>query len=236
LAGSIPGIERRGRTDSFEVWLDTAIGNRGQAVADAVLSRCENDLEVICGLFGGVRPLPATIRVILTRMAPSAPAYHDRCDPSIIYCDVDTVGSGSTQRVLYTSYLLATQLVEVTADAQNGDWQGTSAHGEALSRVIAAALYPRWFSDFATSDVWLASSREDFVNFSSASDSDDAAIGCADRFLHYLHEQLDFSWRQIIAVGAPTLAVCFHRLTGRVEDPFPAFAQLHSNSATGVDL
>jgi 2OG-Fe(II) oxygenase superfamily len=220
-APALRSAVRFGATESIEVWYDSELGARGRTIAATVLSRGGQDLTSISGFFAGTLPAGPPVRVVLMRTAESSRAYHDRCTPTEVYCDVETI---PTIEPRYTSFLLATQLTELVAEVHGQGWQATSAHGEALSRVIATTIYPRRLQGFATAASWLRSAREDFVNVAVRGDDDDNAIGCAALFLHYLHTDLDFSWTQIIAAGAPTLAVTYRRLTGLVVDPFPEFA------------
>src|SRR5215467_8501908 len=42
----------RGKTDHFNVYYDNSLGSNGQALADAVLARCEPDFAQLQALFG----------------------------------------------------------------------------------------------------------------------------------------------------------------------------------------
>src|SRR6516162_9072576 len=55
---------------------------------------------------------------------------------------------------------------------------------------------------------WLNStnpSRPDWVTNTNPTDQDFVSIGCGTLFYNYLAYQLNFSWRDIVAAGAPTL-------------------------------
>jgi hypothetical protein len=231
---SAPGARnvRLGANAAVEVFYDRELGRRGREIADVVLARGSTDLDTISAIFQGVRPATLPVRVILARTPDSARAYHDRCGELEIHCDVETVPA---PQPLYSCFLLASQLTEVVAAAHGQGWAGDTAHGEALSRTVAASLYPRRLGGFATAAAWLRGARRDFVNSSTPGDSDAEAIGCCVLFLHYLHTELDLSWAQIVAAGAPTLAATYRRLTGNMDDPFPAFAgQLETAMPRGI--
>jgi hypothetical protein len=215
-----PAALKFGGTDAIQVWYDPDLGARGRAIAAAVLSRGGHDLKAISDLFAGALPAELPVRVVLARTGDSSRAFHDLCGGDV-YCDVQTLPVVEPR---YTSFLLATQLSELLAETQGRGWQATTAHGQALARVIASTIYPRRLQGFATATSWLRGSREDFVNVAAQAHAGDEAIGCAALFLHYLHTELDFGWSQIIAAAAPTLAVTYQRLTGLAVDPFPQFA------------
>jgi hypothetical protein len=217
-----PALEtavRYGVRDGIEIWYDSRLGQRGRDIAAGVLARCEPDLATISGLFGGVLPAQLPIRVTLLRTPEDSRAFHDTCRPQHAYCDVMTTPVVAPR---YSAFLLAVELAEIIAGAHGQGWQPGTAHAAALSRTIAATIYPRQLAGFATATAWLDSPRSDFIT-DPADPDDDVAIGCAVLFLHYLHGRLGHSWADIIAAGGPTLAVAHRRLTGELGDPFPAF-------------
>jgi hypothetical protein len=229
-----PGALRYGANEVAEIWYDQELGTRGRQLAEAVLARTADDVAAISTIFQGVRP-PGPLRVFLQRTPDSARAFHDDCagtsdsdagtaaaDAIDVHCDVETT---PVLQPLYSSFLLASQVTEIIASRHGRGWRADAPHGEALSRTIAASLYPRRLAGFATAATWLRSDRRDFVNGTHRGDSDAVAIGCCALFLHYLHTELDFSWAQIVAAGGHDLATTYRRLTGNVDDPFPAFAR-----------
>jgi len=55
------------------------------------------------------------------------------------------------------------------------------------------------------------------------------SIGCSVLFLNWLHYQLNFSWKEIILAGAPTLAKTYKNISGRTDglERFKALLQYH---------
>lgn len=132
-------------------------------------------------------------------------------------------------------YLLVSEMVEQFMRAQGRGWfgQGTEgSQGEGLSRFLGAHFLAVGGlggvpAGFANSDVWLISSRADFVNdIRGTDDGPDDVTGCALLFIYYLFAQLGFSVEAIVAAGAATLAGVYANLTGDSIDPFPDFKQV----------
>lgn len=216
----LPDTRLHGTAASIEVRSAADGGPDAEATAELLLSRCQDDLRTICDIFEVAGPAEVPIRVVLMPRPIAVPAVHDG---SLVQCDIAAGAAARQRQAVYTCYLLATQLVEIVAATHDRGWDGSSAHGEALARTLAAALYPRMHLDFTTGAAWLLGARGDAVNRRVPSDSDEEAIGCAALFLNYLHHELDIDWRTIVRAGAPTLAVTYRRVTGAFDDPFPAF-------------
>ena len=60
------------------------------------------------------------------------------------------------------------------------------------------------------------------------------SIGCSVLFLNWLRFQLGFTWEQVIAAGAPTLAEVYQNLTGRSDALSRFKAQLEANFPSGT--
>lgn len=218
----VPGAAKIAATTHFEVFVDTALGRRGLAIAQFVLGECERDYESLREYFGGATLPGLPIRVVVARMPEDARAYHyEGCLD--LYCDAQTTPAVEPR---YTEFLLMTQIAELFMEALGRGWRSDSSEGEALSRVLAASLYPKQIAGFSTAAAWLDSAREDFVNRGDAADGHARAVGCGTMFLNYLHYQLGFDWQAIVSAGGATLAQTFQRLTGDASDPFPPFASL----------
>ena len=88
----------------------------------------------------------------------------------------------------------------------------SQSHGEGLSRVLAAVLYPSIAGRFGVCRGWLNSPRPDWVSTTNPTDQDPVSYGCASLFLNYLHYQLGFTWELIIAAADNTLALVAQNL------------------------
>ncbi len=90
---------------------------------------------------------------------------------------------------------------------------------------LPAIPYP----GFAVVNLWLNSPRANFVDNNPDDDQPDPTTGCTTCFLYYLHDQLGFSIKAIIAAGASTLAGVYKNLTGRTDawQAFSALVNLH---------
>lgn len=97
--------------------------------------------------------------------------------------------------------------------------------GEGLSRFLSAKfvrdVYPDAvalpavrFGSFNTSNLWLNSARDNFLEVDDGDIDPNEKIGCATLFLFWLHDQLGFSVQQIINAGAGKLSSVYANLTG----------------------
>ncbi len=218
-----PGAVHIGGTPHFDVFYDGSLDDRGLVLATTVLQRAEADLAAVRSFFPDT-PLPAEpFSVVLALLPEDERAYRYGADGLDLFCDVQTTPRTDPQ---YSSFLLTALLVEVLADARGRGWRSDTSSGEALSRVLAGAVYPRQAALFSTAAVWLDGSRRDYVNIDRDTDRDSSATGCAALFLHFLHHQLGHSWAAIVAAGGATLADTYRALHDTEQDPFPAFAHL----------
>jgi hypothetical protein len=67
--------------------------------------------------------------------------------------------------------------------------------------------------------------REDWADQTDQTDTNYFSIGCSVLFLNWMRFQLNYTWNQIIAAGAPTLAQTYTNLTGKT-DGWTAFKAL----------
>jgi hypothetical protein len=97
--------------------------------------------------------------------------------------------------------------------------------GEGLSRFLSAKfvrdVYPDAvalptvrFSSFNTSNLWLNSARDNFLEVDDGDIDPNEKIGCATLFLFWLHDELGFTVQQIINAGAGKLSSVYANLTG----------------------
>lgn len=194
-----------GRTEHFAVYVDPALSVSGQADAAGVLKSCEKDYLAVAGYFG-IDAGP--FKVVL--FANPGGAYHDNCAATDLFCDAKT----SPPNPDYSEFLNVAEFVEVFEAVQGAGWDCGASNGEGLSRVLAADAYPQQLDGFATAAAWLDSSRADFIDRNEASDTNSEANGCSVLFLNWLRFQLNLSWAQIVAAGAPTLGETYAKLTG----------------------
>jgi hypothetical protein len=219
-----PHYIKRGSTTHFEVWYAEVQAPNGPALADAVLGTCEADYAQLQGWFGniGIGSLPFVVRI----QQGDQGATHFGCTATELFCDAF---NGSDLDLVRS--LVVAEEDEVFMANQNTGWDCSASNGEALSRVLAAAIYPNELTpagsgiSFATGASWLDSSRPDWVTNPEASDSNPVSIGCGTLFINWLRYQLGFSLDQIIQHGAKTLAETYHNLTG-LTDGFQRFSAL----------
>jgi hypothetical protein len=80
---------------------------------------------------------------------------------------------------------------------------------------------------FSLANSWMNTPRADYVNNIDVTDHGiDAKTGCAILFIYYLHTQLGYSIKDIIAAAASELSGVYKNLTGDPSDPFPPFKNL----------
>lgn len=212
----VPG-NLRGQTDKFAVYVDPLLGVDGQHDADVVLERCEADYAAVSSYFNGLSTGPFSV-VLFSN--PNG-AYHLTCSATDLFCDARVSPADGS----YSEFLNVAEFVEVFEATQAMGWACGMSNGEGLSRVLAADAHPNELRSFATAPSWLESSRPDYVDRNSPTDTDPVANGCSVLFLNWLRFQLKYSWQQIVMAAAPTLGETYARLTGR-NDGFREFTAL----------
>jgi hypothetical protein len=207
----------RGRTRHFAVYVDPALGPDGVKDADVVLEKCEADYTKISTYFGGLQAGP--FNVILFHY-PSG-AYHNACAATDLFCHAPT----NPARGTYSELLNIMEFVEVFEAKHGKGWDCGKSNGEALSRVLATDIHPHETKDFATAASWLDSTRRNYIDHTSGTDTGTVGNGCSALFLNWLHHQLKHPWQRIVAAGAPTLGQTYTTLTGKT-DGFSRFKAL----------
>lgn len=211
----------RGSTSNFVVAYDDTLAN-GPALADAVLVQCEPDLAVMSTLFGGLMPATASLPFHINLVPGGGGASHPGCLATTITC---FISSGSD--VIGVPKLVDAEVVEVLEATQALGLNCAASNGEALSRVMPGVLDPSVRFRFSVGNSWLNSTvpaRRDWVTSTDPTDTNLVSIGCGTLFLNYLADQLGFTWSQIIAAAAPTLAGTAAKLG--VQNAFGDFSTL----------
>jgi hypothetical protein len=227
----LSGETQAGQTAHFIVYTDNT--SNGNASAQNVLATCEADWAAVQNWFGGInlppgqdgddQTTPRTAMPIYVVMDPNAGgAYHYSCSATDIYIEpTPEMASG----------LMVAELVEVFEAAINNGWSCGQTNGEGLSRVLAVERNSALAAvTISTYNDWWNNGHGDYVNDNSATDQDSASNGCATLFLYYLHSQLNFTWQQIVAAGAPTLGGTYQKLTG--QNPQQGFQDFLGRLAT----
>ncbi len=165
--------------------------------------------------FGGITPAAMPFHLIIT--AGSDGASHATCMATAL-----SIGAHSGPVQFMRSLVIAEEDEVFEANFGHG-WNCGYNAGEGLSRVLANDMVPGVQpQDFVSAPVWLDQPsditgilREDWINKTEHTDVNYFSIGCSVLFLNWLRFQLNFSWTQIIAAGAPTLAGTYTNLTGK---------------------
>jgi len=202
-------LTHAGSTAHFDVSYMTTLGQKGAALAQAILQNCERDYSALQQIFGGLTPQRMPFIVQITSGATGA--SHSSCMGTDI-----AVGGKSASAVDFIRSLLVAEADEVFMANFGNGWDCGASNGEGLSRVLANDLYPGVEpAGFISSNSWLNSSRDDFVNNTFPDDTDYPSIGCSVLFLNWLRFQLNYTWASIVAAGAGTLAGTYNNLTGK---------------------
>jgi hypothetical protein len=202
-------LTHAGSTPHFDVSYMTSLGQKGAALAQAILQNCERDYSTLQQIFGGLTPQRLPFIVQITSGATGA--SHSSCMGTDM-----AVGGKSGSAVDFIRSLLVAEADEVFMANFGHGWDCGASNGEGLSRVLANDLYQGVEpAGFISSNSWLNSSREDFVNNTLPDDTDYPSIGCSVLFLNWLRFQLKYSWASIVAAGAGTLAGTYNNLTGK---------------------
>ena len=213
------------QTPHFMVSIDPGLGQAGTKIADALLKTCEQDYTTLQGYFGGITPAGLPFHLIIT--AGSDGASHATCKATTL-----SIGANSGPVQFMRSLVIAEEDEVFEANFGHG-WNCGYSNGEGLSRVLANDMVPGVEpQDFVSPPVWLDQPsditgvlREDWINKTEHTDTNYFSIGCSVLFLNWLRFQLNFSWTQIIAAGAPTLAGTYKNLTGK-NDGYATFKAL----------
>ena len=229
------GLTKGGTTTHYQFQYDDSLsapinpGGPEPARTIAVIAACENDFNLMSGWFGNVAPdVNVPIPVNVTQFGGGA-SWSLRGRNLTITIN-PFLGDATLVR-----YLLVAEMTEQFMRAQGRGWYGTGtegSEGEGLSRFLAAQFLAvnglgNPPAGFTNSNLWMASSRADYVNFiNPTDDGPDIITGCSLLFIWYLFSQLSFGVNAIVAAGASTLGGVYRNLTGDPADPFPPFKRL----------
>jgi hypothetical protein len=220
-----PNAILRASTAHFNVYYDPSLGANGPVIADGVLATCESEYNAVQGWFSGITPPNLPFNVYLA--AGIGGAYHYGCNGTDLYCDGDT---SPNPNIDHSRMLVVAEEVEVFSAAQGAGWNCGASNGEGLSRVLATELYPAQLNGFTSAASWLdTSNRPNWVDNNDNTDTNYTSIGCSVLFLNFLHDQLRFSYNEIVAAAAPTLEQTYTKLTGATDGfaQFTALLQQH---------
>ncbi|HET9402276.1 MAG TPA: hypothetical protein VFO34_15135 [Candidatus Acidoferrales bacterium] len=217
-AASLAKFIEWARTPHFIITYDQSLGQVGQNLCDAVLANCERDFATLQDWFGGITPgnLPFTIRI----QAGSNGASHAGCSATELFCDDFGGNNGDLENMLVVA-----EADEVFMASQNAGWSCGFSNGEALSRVLAAEIYPAQLNGFATGSSWLGSTRQNFVDNTDPSDTNPVSTGCGTLFINYLRFQLDIGLKPAVIAAGATFEKGFEKLTGQA-GAFAPFSRL----------
>jgi len=223
------GLTNGGVTSHYKFSYDESLVGVEPARTNAVIAACENDYNLMAGWFGGGTSVTGMSVQVTTQS--NGAGWSGSASSSTI--QLKAQGASYSNNPAYLRYLLVAEVVEIFMMAQNIGWfQGSNegSKGEGLSRFLSSQflalngfLGVGMDRDYAVADLWLNSSRQDFVNNAPDDNGYDATNGCTTLFIYYLFSQLGYSINKIIAAGASTLAGVYHNLTGDGSDPFPLF-------------
>lgn len=209
-----------GSTQHVTVMSAVALGDMGKRLA-YIMSRTHL-VEIYyrrLAAFFEAKTLPH-LRLILSPLSPNhtgtGGAYHYGDFGADIYADVYLKPGEPGFRVPFSASLFVCEATEVFAAYQQKAWVSDYAHGEALSRVMGECLVPQAIYTGAV-QAWFDAGCPDWISNFKASETDQVAVGCGMTFIHYLHDQLHFSFNEIIAASSyiPTLEAVFNNLTKR---------------------
>jgi len=244
MAQITTGLTNGGVTTHYSFSYDSTYGGPGgvePARTNAVIAACETDYSTfLTGPFGAANNVSG-INVQVSTQA------NNTCGPGGTAGSNGACWNGSTVQLIadglsyannpaYLRYLLILEVSEMFMNKQSIGWfQGGNegSKGEGLSRFLGSQfLAQNGFlglgidASFAVADLWLNSSRDDFVNNDPDDNGYDKTNGCTTLFIYYLFHQLGFSMAQIVGAGASTLAGVYKNLTKDATDPFPFFKRL----------
>ena len=229
------GLINGGATTHYAFSYDQALGGTGgvePARTNAVIAACEADYNLLSGWFGG--GLTVTGMAVQVTTQANGASWSGSSTSSTI--QLKAQGAAYSVNSAYLRYLLIAEVSEIFMMTQGAGWfQGSDegSKGEGLSRFLSGQFLAingllglGVDADYAVADLWLNSSRQDFVNNAPDDHGYNATNGCTTLFIYYLFHQLGYSIEQIVAAAGTTLAAVYKNLTGDPNDPFPLFKRL----------
>lgn len=201
-------------TRHFYFYSKTSLGAVGTRVVSALGKRCETDYATLLNWFGA---MPAGLPFHVYVVDDVSGALHYGCADTEIFVGVIPGGRSSEQ--LY-SLLLAAQIVDVFEATLKIGWHCGHSHGEALSRVLAGALYPAETPrNLVTAPAWLDDTppstvnRFNWVDQADPTDTGKYSVGCSVLFLNWLHTVEGYAWPVIARTAGATLGEIYKRLS-----------------------
>jgi PKD repeat protein len=264
--GTTPKIQYRWpgtSTHHFQIVYDPSLGAYGEVLADSLVDSIEADLSLLQGWWSGATYPTDGVKICLDdNNNPNSPMYHQGGAAwggswshyeTHVAIDISD-GSNPTQFKVARGKIVC-EVMEHFEYIQKQGWApgatnpngNEGSNGEALS-LIAEKEYgrivkdPRVLHGTPWANFWLNSPRADYVNHTDANFFNgpyNETLGCGVLFLNWLRYQYGFTMKQICTAAAPTLGGVYKKLTGKTNDPFPAFlAQLDQKFPRGtpVDL
>jgi hypothetical protein len=208
-----PGFIDAGATTHFSFEFDKTLdAPTSRALCNALVATCEQDYNTIASWFDGLTPggVPFVVQI--------GPVRKDRSGSNNQKSNI-TVDLGATNDFPAARQVLVAEAIEIFMPAQNKGWQAGQSHGEGLSQAAGLSLYPEEATRFGGVKVWLGARdisggfRPNFVDATDNTDGNSFSYGCALLFIYYLHSQLGFSMRAIVAAAAGTLEGVYANLT-----------------------
>ena len=212
-------------TAHFAFFHEKTLGADGASISATLAASCEADYQQLIELFGGAVPKGIPFKV---SVAPKVPgALHFGCSDTEIY--VGPIKGAPTSSQGYPLLMVA-EMVEVFEATINNGWNCGYSNGEGLSRVLACALHPAGeLPNMVTAGKWLndrspvSGRRYNWVDNTNFTDTDDFSNGCSVLFLNWLNEIRPYSWEEIVAKGADTLAGVYAKVTNGATDGWAQF-------------
>jgi hypothetical protein len=221
------GLTNNGRTPHYQIQYDDTLSQAdGVDRANALIAVCEGDFTLMSDWFDNIAltvGIPITVQI-----APGSYASASWGPPITLI-----PGNGSSITVV--RYLLVSEVTEMFMLAQNKGWFGAGnegSAGEGLSRFLAGQfLISKGLGvtepGFSLANSWMNTPRADYVNNIDVTDHGiDAKTGCSILFIYYMHTQLGYGIKDIIAAAASELSSVYKNLTGDPSDPFLPFKNL----------
>ena len=238
------GLPNGGSTEYFVFQYDDALSTaRGRDLARDLMRYVDDDFRLLMGWFSGRGlDMDPPIHVSLDTVATdengvptgSVGAEWQGLLTTVLHAEIyigDLPITIGTPTMLARSLLVAEvseMFMRNISLPHNNPWftpVNEGNKGEGLSRFLSAKfvrdVYPDAvalptvrFSSFNTSNLWLNSMRDNFLEVDDGDIDPNEKIGCATLFLFWLHDELGFSVQQIINAGAGKLSSVYANLTG----------------------
>jgi hypothetical protein len=229
------GLTNGGVTTHYRFSYDDALGSPAgpePARTNAVIAVCEADYNSMFGWFGG--SLTVTGMSVQVTTQSNGASWSGTSTSSTI--QLKAQGASYSNNPAYLRYLLVAEVTEIFMMTQNRGWFQGSNEGskrEGLSRFLSGQfLAANGFlgvgidANYAVADLWLNSTRQDFVNNAPDDNGYNATNGCTTLFIYYLFHQLGYGINQIVAAAGTTLTAVYKNLTGDPNNPFPLFKRV----------